>query len=94
MRRSKPSFTFSAVVDDASASPFNELQSRLNDIQQGGMTALTMKTVLFHKVLDMHNVPSDHTLRQESAPSCFEASEIIKKLNALGFYKNKNPQLH
>ena len=87
MRKGKAELNFSAVVDDVKASPFVDLQSRLDELQDNGMTALTIRTVLFNKMLDMHSVPADHFLRKESAPSRLDDPKIIETLNDLGFYK-------
>jgi hypothetical protein len=89
MRKNKADFNFSAVVDDAKASPFMDLQNRLDKLQDNGMTALTIRTVLFNKMLDMHSVPADHFLRKESAPSRLDDPRIIETLNELGFYKQR-----
>ena len=87
MRKNKAEANFSAVVDDAKASPFLDLQSRLDELQDNGMTALTIRTVLFNKMLDMHSVPADHFLRKESTPSRLDDPRILETLNELGFYK-------
>lgn len=89
MRKNKAELHFSAVVDDAKASPFLDLQSRLDELQNNGMTALTIRTVLFNKMLDMHSVPADHFLRRESAPTRLDDPKIIETLNELGFYKQR-----
>ena len=93
MRKNKAEENFSAVVDDIKAGPFLDLQSRLDELQDNGMTALTIRTVLFNKILDMHRVPEDHFLRKESTPSRLDDPKIIETLNDLGFYK-KNKVVH
>ncbi|MBE0345988.1 hypothetical protein PPEP_a0986 [Pseudoalteromonas peptidolytica F12-50-A1] len=93
--KNKSNGQFSAVVDDVKAAPFSDLQDRLDAIQDGGMTALTIRSVLFHKMLDLHSVPSDHFLRDQEAPSGLEDPKmLIKKLNELGFYRSSASQLH
>ena len=93
MRKNKAEENFSAVVDDIKAGPFLDLQSRLDELQDNGMTALTIRTVLFNKMLDMHSVPEAHFLRKESTPSRLDDPRILETLNDLGFYK-KNKVVH
>ncbi|WP_440053170.1 hypothetical protein ACSLBF_09455 [Pseudoalteromonas sp. T1lg65] len=89
MLKSKLNGQFAAVVDDAKAAPFSDLQDKLDAIQDSGMTALTIRNILFHKMLDMHAVPTDHYLREEETPSRLDDPQLIEKLNELGFYRNK-----
>ncbi|MBD1582266.1 hypothetical protein [Pseudoalteromonas sp. S16_S37] len=95
MLKTKQVNHFAAVVDDVQSGPFSELQNRLDEIQKSGMTALTMRSILFNKMLDLHNVPDDHFLRDESAPSRLDdPSLLIEKLNGLGFYKKQTGVIH
>ncbi|WP_017215963.1 hypothetical protein [Pseudoalteromonas sp. NJ631] len=95
MIKNKSNGQFSAVVDDVKAAPFSDLQERLDAIQDSGMTALAIRNILFHKMLDMHAVPNDHYLRDEETPSRLDDPKLIEKLNKLGFFRSKpSSQLH
>ncbi|NOU50838.1 hypothetical protein HG263_09865 [Pseudoalteromonas sp. JBTF-M23] len=95
MLKTKQVNHFAAVVDDVQSGPFSELQNRLDEIQKNGMTALTMRSILFNKMLDLHNVPDDHFLRDESASSRLDdPSLLIEKLNDLGFYRKQAGAIH
>ncbi|BBN81145.1 hypothetical protein PA25_11300 [Pseudoalteromonas sp. A25] len=95
MLKNKQVNHFAAVVDDVQSRPFSDLQNRLDEIQNSGMTALTMRSILFNKMLDLHNVPDDHFLRDESVPSKIEdPSLLVEKLNDLGFYRKQSGAMH
>ncbi|MCF6434749.1 hypothetical protein [Pseudoalteromonas sp. MMG022] len=95
MLKTKQVNHFAAVVDDVKAGPLSELQNRLDEIQDNGMTALAIRNVLFNKMLDLHNVPNDHFLRDEDTPSRIDdPALLIEKLNDLGFYRKGNGALH
>ncbi|CAH9054508.1 hypothetical protein PSECIP111951_01050 [Pseudoalteromonas holothuriae] len=90
MLKNKQVNHFAAVVDDVQSGPFSELQGRLDEIQDNGMTALTMRSILFNKMLDLHNVPDDHFLRNEStAKKLDDPSVLVEKLNNLGFVRKQ-----
>ncbi|MEJ6473151.1 hypothetical protein [Pseudoalteromonas piscicida] len=91
MIKNKSNGQFSAVVDDVKAAPFSDLQDRLDAIQDNGMTALAIRNILFHKMLDLHAVPRDHFLRDEETPCAFEdPQKLVEKLNELGFVRSKS----
>lgn len=96
MIKNKSNGQFSAVVDDVKAAPFSDLQERLDAIQDSGMTALAIRNILFHKMLDLHAVPNDHFLRNEETPCGLDdPQKLVEKLNELGFVRNKlSSQLH
>lgn len=95
MFKNKSNGQFSAAVDDVKAAPFSDLQDKLDAIQDEGMTALTIRHILFHKMLDLHAVPTDHFLREQETPSRLDNPKLIEKLNELGFYRTKSAtQLH
>ena len=54
---------FQTVADDVNNPKLVELQNRLDEIQRNGMTALTIRAVLFQKMLDIYQVPENHFLR-------------------------------
>ena len=93
MRKSKAESIYTSVVDDVKASPIMDVRNRLEELQNNGMTALTIRTVLFNKMLDLHSVPTDHFLRKETVPSRLDDPKIIETLNELGFYK-KSKVIH
>jgi hypothetical protein len=94
MLKTKQLNHFAAVVDDVKAGPFSDLQNRLDEIQDNGMTALTIRNILFHKMLDLHNVPSDHFLRDQDTPSRLDDPSLVEKLNGLGFYRKQRSAMH
>ncbi|RJE75811.1 hypothetical protein CWB96_02230 [Pseudoalteromonas citrea] len=94
MLKTKPVNQFSAVVDDVKAAPFSDLQSRLDELQDNGMTALTIRGILFHKMLDLHSVPADHALREQEIPQRLDDPAIIANLNELGFFRKQRSMMH
>ncbi|MDN3378130.1 MULTISPECIES: hypothetical protein [unclassified Pseudoalteromonas] len=90
----KLSLQFSAVADDSKTSKLVELQNRLDEMQNNGMTAMTMRDVLFHKMLDVYQVPSDHFLRKSETPQRIDDPSIINRLKQLGFVKKPSYQIH
>ncbi|MBE0367451.1 hypothetical protein J8L98_09485 [Pseudoalteromonas sp. MMG013] len=94
MLKTKPVNQFSAVVDDIKAGPFSDLQNRLDALQDNGMTALTIRSILFHKMLDLHSVPAEHFLREQATPQRLDDPALIEKLNALGFYRKQRCVMH
>ncbi|KZN47944.1 hypothetical protein [Pseudoalteromonas luteoviolacea] len=94
MSKNKLNSYFPAAVDDVNAAPFSDIQKRLDDIQDSGMTALAIRNILFHKMLDLHAVPQDHYLRNESTPERLDDPSLINKLNELGFYRTSRRVMH
>ncbi|KZN37795.1 hypothetical protein [Pseudoalteromonas luteoviolacea] len=94
MSKNKLNSYFPAAVDDVNAAPFSDIQKRLDDIQDSGMTALAIRNILFHKMLDLHAVPQDHYLRNESTPDRLDDPSLINKLNELGFYRTSRRVMH
>ena len=94
MLKTKPVNQFSAVVDDVKAGPFSDLQNRLDELQDNGMTALTIRGILFNKMLDLHSVPADHFLRKQATPNRLDDPAIIETLNELGFFRKKRNIVH
>ncbi|KZN36913.1 hypothetical protein [Pseudoalteromonas luteoviolacea] len=94
MSKNKLNSYFPAAVDDVTAAPFSDIQKRLDDIQDSGMTALAIRNILFHKMLDLHAVPQDHYLRNESTPERLDDPSLINKLNELGFYRTSRRVMH
>ncbi|MFY8326144.1 hypothetical protein [Pseudoalteromonas sp. ZZD1] len=90
----KLSLQFTAVADDSKTSKLVELQNRLDEMQNNGMTAMTMRDVLFHKMLDVYQVPSDHFLRKSETPHRIDDPSIINRLKQLGFVKKPSYQIH
>ncbi|BDF94951.1 MULTISPECIES: hypothetical protein [Pseudoalteromonas] len=85
---------FQAVADDLTNPKLVELQNRLDEIQRNGMTALTMRAVLFQKMLDAYQVPEDHFLRDSETPNRIDDPSIINRLEQLGFSKKQQHQIH
>ncbi|MBB1505001.1 hypothetical protein H5203_05830 [Pseudoalteromonas sp. SG41-1] len=85
---------FQTVADDVNNPKLVELQNRLDEIQKNGMTALTMRAVLFQKMLDIYQVPENHFLRDSETPSRIDDPSIINKLKQLGFTKKHQYQIH
>ena len=83
-----------AVADDLQSPKLVELQNRLDEILDQGMTAVTMRDVLFHKMLDVNQVPSDHFLRKSETPLRIDDPAIIIQLKQLGFSKKSSYQIH
>lgn len=83
-----------AVADDLQSPKLVELQNRLDEILNQGMTAMTMRDVLFHKMLDVYQVPSDHFLRESETPLRIDDPAIIVQLKQLGFTKKSSYQIH
>ncbi|MCF2856249.1 hypothetical protein L1286_02115 [Pseudoalteromonas sp. SMS1] len=94
MSKNKLNSYFPAAVDDVNAAPFSDIQKRLDDIQDSGMTALAIRNILFHKMLDLHAVPQDHFLRNESTPDRLDDPSLINKLNELGFHRTARRVMH
>lgn len=92
----KDKFTtqFQAVADDTNSPKLVELQNRLDEIQSSGMTAMTIRDILFHKMLDVYQVPSDHFLRECETPQRIDDPSIINRLKQLGFAKKPRYQIH
>ena len=82
------------MADDLTNSKLVELQNRLDEIQRSGMTALTMRAVLFQKMLDVYQVPEDHFLRDSEIPQRIDDPSIINRLEQLGFSKKQQYQIH
>jgi hypothetical protein len=94
MLKTKPVNQFSAVVDDVKSEPFSDLQNRLDELQDNGMTALTIRSILFQKMLDLHSVPKDHVLREQETPQRLDDPAIIANLNELGFFRKQRSMMH
>ncbi|CCQ11642.1 hypothetical protein PALB_25430 [Pseudoalteromonas luteoviolacea B = ATCC 29581] len=94
MFKGKSLFQMMPTVDDAKARPFADLQEKLDAIQDNGMTALDIRTILFHKMLDLHCVPKNHFLRNSDTPDRLDDPSIKTKLNELGFYRHGNHPIH
>jgi len=83
-----------ANADDTQSGKLADLQNRLDEIQNNGMTAMTIRDVLFQKMLDMYQVPNDHALRESETPERIDDPSIIKRLIQLGFEKKPAYQIH
>jgi len=92
--KDKFSIQFQAVADDSKSSKLVELQNRLDEMHNNGMTAMTMRDVLFQKMLDFYQVPSDHFLRESETPQRIDDPSIINRLKQLGFVKKPSYQIH
>lgn len=92
--KGKSALRFTPVVDDCQARPFADLQEQLDIIQDNGMTAFDIRSVLFSKMLDLHNVPKDHYLRDLDTPERLDDPSIIEQLNAMGFYRTRQYAVH
>ncbi|HCV02002.1 hypothetical protein AAEU31_02120 [Pseudoalteromonas sp. SSMSWG5] len=92
----KDKFTseFLANTDDARSGKLVDIQQRLDELQQNGMTATDIRAVLFNKMLDVYQVPSDHFLREIDTPDRIDDPNILLKLKQLGFTKKRRYQLH
>lgn len=84
----------SANADDIKSGKLADLQKRLDEIQSNGMTAMTIRDVLFQKMLDVYQVPNDHALRESETPERIDDPSIIKRLIELGFQKKPQYQVH
>jgi len=85
---------FMANADDIKSGKLADLQKRLDEIQSNGMTAMTIRDVLFQKMLDVYQVPNDHALRESETPERIDDPSIIKRLVQLGFQKKPQYQVH
>tara|TARA_B100000700_G_scaffold303696_1_gene375485 strand:- start:429 stop:710 length:282 start_codon:yes stop_codon:yes gene_type:complete len=85
---------FLANTGDARAGKLSDIQQQLDELQNNGMTAMDIRTVLFNKMLDVYQVPSDHFLRDGETPERIDDPAIVVKLNKLGFTKKRRHQLH
>ncbi len=85
---------FQAVADDTNSPKLVELQNRLDEMQSNGMAAMTMRSVLFQKMLDVYQVPSNHFLRESETPQRIDDPSIILRLKQLGFAKKPSYQIH
>lgn len=85
---------FMANADDIKSGKLADLQKRLDEIQSNGMTAMTIRDVLFQKMLDVYQVPNDHALRESETPERIDDPSIIKRLIELGFQKKPQYQVH
>jgi hypothetical protein len=94
MLKVKSILQLTPVVDDVNARPFTDIQEQLDRLQDGGMTALDIRNILFHKMLDMHSVPKDHFLRDTDTPERLDDPALFVRLNELGFYKKRSHQVH
>ncbi|MFC0116608.1 hypothetical protein [Pseudoalteromonas xiamenensis] len=94
MFKSKSTLSLTAVVDDVKASPFTDIQKQLDLLQDNGMTALDIRNVLFHKMLDLHAVPKDHFLRDADTPERLDDPAILTTLNELGFHRKARYPVH
>lgn len=83
-----------ANADDIKSGKLADLQKRLDEIQSNGMTAMTIRDVLFQKMLDVYQVPNDHALRESETPERIDDPSIIKRLIELGFQKKPQYQVH
>ena len=83
-----------ANTDDAHSGKLVDIQQQLDELQQNGMTAMDIRTVLFNKMLDVYQVPSDHFLREIDTPDRIDDPNILLKLKQLGFTKKRRYQLH
>ena len=83
-----------ANTDDARAGKLVDIQQQLDELQQNGMTAMDIRTVLFNKMLDVYQVPSDHFLRDSETPERIDDPTIVTRLKQLGFSKKRRHQLH
>jgi len=83
-----------ANADDIKSGKLADLQKRLDEIQSNGMTAMTIRDVLFQKMLDVYQVPNDHALRESETPERIDDPSIIKRLVQLGFQKKPQYQVH
>ncbi len=83
-----------SVSDDTCSGKFSDIQQQLDEIQNNGMSALDIKTVLFNKLLDLYQVPSEHFLRKVHTPDRIDDPSIVIKLQQLGFSKKPRYQLH
>lgn len=85
---------FQAVADDVKSPKLLELQSRLDELQRTGMTAMTIRAILFQKMLDVYQVPSDHFLRDSETPNRIDDPSLLSRLKKLGFSKKTQHQIH
>ncbi|GGE80220.1 MULTISPECIES: hypothetical protein [Pseudoalteromonas] len=85
---------FLANTDDARTGKLSDIQQQLDELQKNGMTAMDIRTVLFNKMLDVYQVPSDHFLRDSETPERIDDPTIVVKLKQLGFTKKRRYQLH
>ena len=85
---------FMANADDIKSGKLADLQKRLDEIQSNGMTTMTIRDVLFQKMLDVYQVPNDHALRESETPERIDDPSIIKRLIELGFQKKPQYQVH
>ncbi|KPH63982.1 hypothetical protein AMS58_01535 [Pseudoalteromonas porphyrae] len=85
---------FQAVADDVKSPRLMELQNRLDELQRNGMTAVTIRTILFQKMLDAYQVPSDHFLRDSETPNRIDDPSLLSSLKKLGFSKKPQHQIH
>ena len=83
-----------ANTDDAHSGKLVDIQQQLDELQQNGMTAMDIRTVLFNKMLDVYQVPRDHFLRDSETPERIDDPTIVVKLKQLGFTKKRRYQLH
>lgn len=92
----KDKFTlqFQAVADDGKNPKLVELQNHLDEIQNKGMTAMTIREVLFQNMLDIYQVPNDHFLRDSDTPQRIDDPLLINRLEQLGFAKKTHHQIH
>ncbi|WP_462168970.1 hypothetical protein [Pseudoalteromonas lipolytica] len=85
---------FLANTDDAHSGKLVDIQQQLDELQQNGMTAMDIRTVLFNKMLDVYQVPRDHFLRDSETPERIDDPTIVTRLKQLGFSKKSRQQLH
>ena len=76
-------------MQDLDPQQMHDVQQQLQSIQDAGVTPQYIRYVLFQKMLDVYQVPKDHTMRSNSAPERLDDPSLINKLQQMGFSKQK-----
>lgn len=69
------------------AATMNDVQSKLDALQDSGITPQFLRFVLFQKLLDTYQVPKDHALRRTQTPERVDDPNLIENIERLGFTK-------
>ncbi|MFY8273159.1 hypothetical protein AAEU32_03400 [Pseudoalteromonas sp. SSDWG2] len=78
-----------STIHTMDSQQLHDVQQQLDHIQDSGVTPQYMRYVLFQKMLDVYQVPKDHTIRSNRTPDRLDDPTLISQLKRMGFSKQK-----
>jgi len=79
---------------ELSATQLRDVQQKLDELQDAGLTPEKLRSLLFHKMLDFYQVPRNHFLRESETPERLDDPSLVTRLTELGFAKRNCVSLH